>query len=106
MLTLVKGKCLDVSHINPQKQRIIIYFCWFEYCQQVVGKIPFESPSPRALLALISSGPVYPSDIDTSTEVQATLDLILKDEDTRPTIEQIRTLPWYMYLLNAAPSVT
>ena len=62
---------------------------------QVVGKLPFEDANHKKLLKLILGGPVFPAGREGSLEFRDVVLLILKLEDIRIGIPQIRKTDWY-----------
>ena len=62
---------------------------------QVIGKLPFEDGNHKKLLKLILAGPYFPVNRESSKDFQQLAVLILKREDSRIGIPEIRKSTWY-----------
>lgn len=61
----------------------------------MVGRLPFDDTNHKKLLKMVLAGPVFPSNKEMSPEFQDLVVLILKQEDSRLWIPQIRVTPWF-----------
>jgi serine kinase len=62
----------------------------------IIGRLPFDDTNHKKLLAMVLDGPVFPQSRESSDSFKEAAVAILKQESTRPTISQIRKLPWYL----------
>lgn len=62
---------------------------------QVIGKLPFDDANHKKLLKLILAGPVFPPDREASPTFEELVVSILKREETRLGIPEIRQSTWY-----------
>jgi len=65
------------------------------YGVQVIGKLPFDDANHKKLLKLILAGPVFPPNRESTPEFQELVFQILKREEARIGIPEIRHSRWY-----------
>jgi hypothetical protein len=63
--------------------------------RQVIGRLPFDDTNHKKLLKMILAGPVFPPNRDSSREFQDAVVAILKREEHRIGIPEIRKTLWY-----------
>jgi len=64
-------------------------------CLQVIGKLAFEDANHKRLLQLVLAGPVFPPNRESSPEFQELIVSILKRENERVGIPEIRKTTWF-----------
>jgi len=63
---------------------------------QVIGKLPFDDTNHRRLLKLIMAGPLFPPHRESTTEFQELVVAVLKPEQLRIGIPEIRRSEWHI----------
>jgi len=63
---------------------------------QVIGKLPFDDANHKRLLKLILAGPYFPINRESSSAFQDLVLHVLKREDSRVGIPEIRKSVWYL----------
>ena len=62
---------------------------------QVIGRLPFDDTNHKKLLKMILAGPVFPPNRESSKEFQDLVMAILRREESRIGIPEIRKSMWY-----------
>lgn len=75
---------------------MMIYFYLTVFELQVIGRLPFDDSNHKRLLGLILDGPKFPVNRDSTLEFQDLAVSILKRENARVSISDIRDSAWYI----------